>query len=198
MTPLEQTQFLNAIEALGQKQTLILVNAFSKKISGTRFSCGMDLLSETLGHVLDGSRTWRRDIPLGAFLHEAMRSVLSIDRKRGDKRPLSYEEWMEAAPDLGDPTPYGSSPEELLIYLEEKALAMAAIADARRRMASDEHAQILLGEALDMKAGEARKAFGIGERAYKAARDRIARDMRSRSEERRVGKECRSRWSPYH
>ena len=24
------------------------------------------------------------------------------------------------------------------------------------------------------------------------------RDVRSRSEERRVGKECRSRWSPYH
>src|SRR5256886_14733863 len=27
---------------------------------------------------------------------------------------------------------------------------------------------------------------------------RLARETRSRSEERRVGKECRSRWSPYH
>ena len=26
----------------------------------------------------------------------------------------------------------------------------------------------------------------------------VAPDMRGRSEERRVGKECRSRWSPYH
>ena len=26
----------------------------------------------------------------------------------------------------------------------------------------------------------------------------IAQDKSSRSEERRVGKECRSRWSPYH
>ena len=26
----------------------------------------------------------------------------------------------------------------------------------------------------------------------------IAAEIRSRSEERRVGKECRSRWSPYH
>ena len=26
----------------------------------------------------------------------------------------------------------------------------------------------------------------------------ISRNTRSRSEERRVGKECRSRWSPYH
>ena len=28
--------------------------------------------------------------------------------------------------------------------------------------------------------------------------DYIIQEVRSRSEERRVGKECRSRWSPYH
>ena len=38
----------------------------------------------------------------------------------------------------------------------------------------------------------------------KVARDKIAMDIKyrrldlTRSEERRVGKECRSRWSPYH
>src|SRR3712207_7179132 len=31
-----------------------------------------------------------------------------------------------------------------------------------------------------------------------AVLDVLARDLRRRSEERRVGKECRSRWSPYH
>src|SRR2546430_3432616 len=31
-----------------------------------------------------------------------------------------------------------------------------------------------------------------------AARDDAFLDRRARSEERRVGKECRSRWSPYH
>ena len=31
-----------------------------------------------------------------------------------------------------------------------------------------------------------------------ADRDRLVSFVRSRSEERRVGKECRSRWSPYH
>ena len=29
-------------------------------------------------------------------------------------------------------------------------------------------------------------------------RDELVKPMASRSEERRVGKECRSRWSPYH
>src|SRR5256885_3621625 len=31
-----------------------------------------------------------------------------------------------------------------------------------------------------------------------ALRVRVSTDVRDRSEERRVGKECRSRWSPYH
>src|SRR2546422_10688693 len=39
-----------------------------------------------------------------------------------------------------------------------------------------------------------------GERLLPAVRslDAVARGGKSRSEERRVGKECRSRWSPYH
>ena len=36
-----------------------------------------------------------------------------------------------------------------------------------------------------------------GKKEYKEATVRYKGD-RSRSEERRVGKECRSRWSPYH
>src|SRR2546429_5720098 len=32
----------------------------------------------------------------------------------------------------------------------------------------------------------------------KTVRDRLMRLLATRSEERRVGKECRSRWSPYH
>ena len=33
--------------------------------------------------------------------------------------------------------------------------------------------------------------------AYECGYD-VERDYKERSEERRVGKECRSRWSPYH
>src|SRR2546427_12663843 len=35
-------------------------------------------------------------------------------------------------------------------------------------------------------------------RDYAEGRHRITDDYQFRSEERRVGKECRSRWSPYH
>ena len=42
--------------------------------------------------------------------------------------------------------------------------------------------------------------LAIGETSHECLGKRWIRDarMRSRSEERRVGKECRSRWSPYH
>ena len=36
------------------------------------------------------------------------------------------------------------------------------------------------------------------EQEFKANDDRTVREWKMRSEERRVGKECRSRWSPYH
>ena len=43
-----------------------------------------------------------------------------------------------------------------------------------------------------------RKSGNLKE-AYKMAIDDLKEDRNnSRSEERRVGKECRSRWSPYH
>ena len=33
---------------------------------------------------------------------------------------------------------------------------------------------------------------------FENAKDKLGGQAKERSEERRVGKECRSRWSPYH
>src|SRR3712207_9398559 len=52
----------------------------------------------------------------------------------------------------------------------------------------------LLGP-LTNPAGARRQVVGVGD---PAAAPRLAEVLRLRSEERRVGKECRSRWSPYH
>src|SRR3712207_9354979 len=41
-------------------------------------------------------------------------------------------------------------------------------------------------------------ALGFDDRQVKADAKRFKEFIESRSEERRVGKECRSRWSPYH
>ena len=39
---------------------------------------------------------------------------------------------------------------------------------------------------------------GYDQKAAAEFADKLRKDIASRSEERRVGKECRSRWSPYH
>ena len=54
----------------------------------------------------------------------------------------------------------------------------------------------------DLDAGQRRVAVtALGEPAFRAdqlSRHYFVRLSAERSEERRVGKECRSRWSPYH
>ena len=178
MNPKEQHDFLNAIDALGQKELLILINGFSRQVIGTRYSCGMDLLHETMNRVLAGERQWRKDIALGAFLHEAMRSVLSVDTRGSKFRPLSYEDWM--SPTVDGPEDFGAPPETLLLRVEEMAQARKAIEDAKSRLSDDAEAhQLLRSESLNLTPAEAREFFGMSEKTYKAARERIARDIRA-------------------
>ena len=40
--------------------------------------------------------------------------------------------------------------------------------------------------------------YSLGERGCAVTTTVLAVELQVRSEERRVGKECRSRWSPYH
>src|SRR3712207_7576634 len=55
-------------------------------------------------------------------------------------------------------------------------------------------------------AGRILKRYGVNEKAIEAFMEHAekcdppleASELNTRSEERRVGKECRSRWSPYH
>ena len=86
---------------------------------------------------------------------------------------------MDIAPESENPTIYGSRPEDYLIRMEEQARAANLIEEARRRLGADAYAQLLLREALGMNPADARKVFGISEKAYKAARERIVRDIRS-------------------
>src|SRR5260370_2655527 len=67
-----------------------------------------------------------------------------------------------------------------------------------RGRAVEAPANRLLPAALFLSAPLERPPSPVGAPAVRRVRVCAARATRSRSEERRVGKECRSRWSPYH
>ena len=53
---------------------------------------------------------------------------------------------------------------------------------------------LIIGEGYHIRCGEAHAEVN----AIRSVKDKSLLSRSTRSEERRVGKECRSRWSPYH
>ena len=77
---------------------------------------------------------------------------------------------------------------ELVAAVAEKAEISKKDAEAAVKAFTDVVAE-------ELKKGEKIQLVGFG--TFEVS-ERAARVGRNRSEERRVGKECRSRWSPYH
>ena len=64
---------------------------------------------------------------------------------------------------------------------------------------SDNSKGVAMNKAKEAMAGVAAAADGLkNDDDEEGANKNIIMQLRKRSEERRVGKECRSRWSPYH
>lgn len=181
LTPEETREFLDAVNQLDQRQTLTLHNFAARLLLGTHYSSGVDLLHEVIIRVVDGSRHWRRDIPIGSFLHEAMRSVASVDTRNPRLRATSYEDWMEADHPLGEcADAFGASPEDILAARQQEDATRLLFERAKSRLANDKEALALFkGMAQEMTPAEIRKAYGISERCYKAARSRIAEDLKT-------------------
>lgn len=182
LPPETRREFFDAIHSLDIKQELTLYNFSSKLLEGTQYGSGVDLLHEVIIRVLDGSRGWRRDISIGSFLHESMRSVASVDTRHPQRRPLCYEDWMEVglASTRENDNEFACSPEELLIQRQEEEIRREVLGGAKERLARDQDAMaVLQGLAREMTPAEIRKAFGITEPDYKAARARIANDLRA-------------------
>lgn len=183
--PLTQEQakeFFAALEALDERQRLTLHNFSAPLLAGSGFSSGIDLLHEVAIRVLDGSRAWRRDIPFGAFLHGAMRSVAGVAKRHPRRIPVSYEDWMEVNDDsdFDCGNEFGCTPEEMLIKKQEEDGRREVLDGAKRRLSHDKVAtDILSGMEQEITPADIRKSHGINERGYKAARARIAKEISS-------------------
>ena len=71
-------------------------------------------------------------------------------------------------------------------------------AEANLRKYVDEAWKVLTSVGLSAGASRNRLAFTTDMKKALSAADFVQENGPERSEERRVGKECRSRWSPYH
>lgn len=177
----EINEFFDALEALDKKQNLTLYNFSAQLLDGSGYTSGTDLLHEVIERVLKGSRSWRRDIPFGAFLHEAMRSVAGVAKRNPQRRAVHYEDWTEASVDAdGDAdNEFARTPEEMLMRRQEEQRRRDAIDGAKARLAHDKQAlAVFSGLAEQMTPAEIRKAYKISERDYKAARARISKEIR--------------------
>ena len=178
----EREDFYKAFKALKDEEKMILYNFSTKMLQGTRYESGFDLLNEAIDRVLRGSRTWERSIPLTAFLYETMRSIASIDTRYPERRPLSYEDWLDGSCDTTarPDNEYSLSPEELLCRRQETERAARTISESKARLSNDAKAIAVIDSiSRDMTPAEARKEYGMSEKDYKAARERFANDIRA-------------------
>jgi DNA-directed RNA polymerase specialized sigma24 family protein len=178
----ETKEFFDALESLDEKQNLTLYNFSAQLLNGSGYTSGIDLLHEVIDRVLKGSRKWRRDIPFGAFLHEAMRSVAGVEKRSPQSKLMAYQEWMEASANTDDEAnnEFACTPEELLMKRQEEQQCRDVINGAKARLAHDKEAlAIFSGLAEQMTPAEIRKAYKISESGYKAARARIAMEIRA-------------------
>ena len=83
-----------------------------------------------------------------------------------------------------------------LVAVDADDMVVGATRNARRALGLDEDLESRPSPAADLLGVEGAESLDRAERAVLMRA--LAREDGNRSEERRVGKECRSRWSPYH
>ena len=156
-----------------------------------RFSCRLahsredaeDLLQEALGQAWLRFVQLRQPARFTSWLLSIVRRCHLTRLRRAGRRPRVAAAYAELA-----------SREPAAAFQAEVLDAVAGLAEPQRTLLT-----LVYMEGLSHR--EAAAVLGIRPGAVRMRLTRARRALRAqleRSEERRVGKECRSRWSPYH
>ena len=116
--------------------------------------------------------------------------LMGIPLIRGNPLPLNVQEQIEAYPGsmiCGEVEQYENTEFSQSVYLKKTYLIHQS------KKFPIENVRIFLKKEEDLKPG-----MRILVKDLRINTRKFCRNNKIRSEERRVGKECRSRWSPYH
>ena len=176
-----QQEFFDAYARLSEQQRLLLEIYAERRVTGTPYTSGMDLLHEVIAKILGGERKWPPGLNFGLFLAGCLRSVANNSRTRAEAANLCLDElhgedeWRNAPPRY-EPA---ASAEEVAILNERAALSHKAVNFVKATLGhDDEGVQVLEGMVAGLDPRDMRLAFDMEELAFKAARQRVVNRLR--------------------
>lgn len=171
-----QQDFFDAYERLPEKRKLLLEVYAERRVGGTPYSSGMDLLHEVIAKILAGERKWPPGLDLGMFLAGCLRSVANNSRTRAEAsnvhlEALDKEDNWRSTRARYEPA---ISAEEAALLNERNALSHQAVNFVKATLGrDDEGLQVLEGMMAGLDPKDMRNAFDMHELSFKAARQRV-------------------------
>ena len=168
-------EFLEAMRRLSKHERLALEAYASRCIGGTPYSSAMDIIHEVIYRVLEKRRNWPRDVDLGVFLANSVRSIANTTRQRAEASHLPLDALHEqddgARTLLYQPA---CSTEDVALVCERQRMGQAAVKFARSTLTGDpEGLRVLDGMVADLTPKDMKEAFDLDDLAFDAARQRV-------------------------
>jgi DNA-directed RNA polymerase specialized sigma24 family protein len=177
----EQDKFFDAFARLTDAERLLLEVYAERRIGGTPYTSGMDILHEVIGKVLAGERRWPPDLDLAFFLAGCVRSVANNSRTRAETSNVAIDELGEEDEWRCSRPRYEAvaSSEDVAILNERKELSHKAVKFVKATLGPDHEAlQVLEGMMAGLDPKDMCAAFDMEFLVFKAARQRVANRLK--------------------
>jgi hypothetical protein len=176
-------QVLTAFESLPDAELLSIRAVAARHIQGTRYSEPADLIHEVLYKCLQGTRHWPTDVPLAAFINEAMKSIALVDRNAIENTRVVHLDtgaFDALDHDLMSTHIGFMGPEEAYESQQRASLGKAKIAALKQAFSDDPIARTLITAWVNnVQTKDVLNIKSISRSDYDAARKRIARYLQA-------------------